>query len=417
MPSSLTDFDAMMRMASSYDFTATLHDLVDLAGSMALEERQTSPTDVAESNACAAKLSEERRGELRCLVDGLVPDESLLERRVEELNPTLEEVFGDPVGFMHRALSAGVGVDLRDITAQLLSLTWDEQRYVLAYGDALRRLPRSYVLLQAVFLYGVTCIEPVLAAVLRRVLLTTSPTDFTGPSDPKLERKVRSLNGGGPTKWRQVLVRQSHVTAADEAIDWEALQVLWAQRDVMAHRAGVTDNTYLAVDPSAEYVGLPLSFDPDTIHDAIDRAFAVRLALAVTVWVHLEPPSTFFGLRTVTELAGMAEDRGRWLLVEELYRLLRSLQDDHEERERLRVTLWLARERRLGPLAIVQDVEGWDVSEIPPVFSLAKLILLHRDDEAIAMTKELLTTGELAVADVERWLLFARFRDSGVPLL
>jgi hypothetical protein len=131
------------------------------------------------------------------------------------------------------------------------------------------------------------------------------------------------------------------------------------------------------------------------------------LALAVTVWARLVPLSSSFAAVTVTQMAGLAEDAGRWLLVEEFHRLLRSLQDDHEKRERLRVTAWLAKERRLGAQAIVDEVEGWDVRALPQVFDLAKLILLHRDDEANAMTQELLATGDLAAAEVEQWLLCA----------
>lgn len=71
----------------------------------------------------------------------------------------------------------------------------------------------------------------------------------------------------------------------------------------------------------------------------------------------------------------------------------------------------MARVRWRGAESVHDDVGEWQTEALPPVFELAKEILLGRRKQALAMLPGLMEQGEISKRDLETWPLFDSIRD------
>jgi hypothetical protein len=122
---------------------------------------------------------------------------------------------------------------------------------------------------------------------LRRRPHHTEPQTHAALTDPDLDKKARELCAGPPAKWRKVLERRFGIASITGAVDWDRLDLLWQDRNAMAHRGAVVDARHNSATGTA--IGTILDPSPDEVKSAIDDVGAARYGIVTAVWDHLVP--------------------------------------------------------------------------------------------------------------------------------
>jgi hypothetical protein len=321
---------------------------------------------VADNTPAGLTLDERDRRRLRELADGFTqamdaaagaPDESAWN------SVTLTQVMTDPFGtlgdlFDMPAYGAQVASDPRftQLAAGLSSTSADEQSYLVTYLQATVRSPRTLVLLRALFVAAVGSVEPLVTRYVTLLLFDAEPGTYGSLADPFLKRKARDLCAGGPTSWRKALAETLGVSTVAAAIDWQRLEHLWEQRNVIVHRGGVGDARYNR--KTGGQVGDVPAADPADVQAAIDEIGAARFGLAAAVWHHITPDlGEIISSGTYLPFCASLE-AGRWRQAAGLAQVEAALAADAEDAADAKVNRWLALDMGHGPEAIRLEVEA-----------------------------------------------------------
>lgn len=208
-------------------------------------------------------------------------------------------------------------------------------------------------------------------------------------------------------------MRRFDMSVLDVAIDWPELGRLWLRRNLFAHRGGMVDARYKNVVADAPPIGAPLELSVDDVYAAFDFAGGARMGFQVAAADIVTPGFGHRFAEAHSEFAMEDLDNGRWWLAEGTARAAIAFGTTDAARVLARVNFWLARDGRLGPDAIRDEVTAWNTTGLDPIFELAKLILLREDDVALHVIDQLLASGDLTRTQVSIWPLFARLRSLG----
>jgi hypothetical protein len=404
------------RLNQALEVTDGLWDLVPIVVAAGEQHDQQSPAEAADLSPAGQRLTHERRSRARAVADAvLAMQEAAAGDEFDESavsGMTTREVLADPYGILGRLL------DIPEQTAsmlsameQLASLSPDELFYFHAYTQIKLKSERTPMMLRALFVTAVGSVEPLLTRLVQLLLYYANPGGYGSLADPKLEKEARRLCFGSPSKWRKSLVDTLGVTTVDTAVGWERLAVLWEDRNVVAHRGSVTDSQHSARTGTPE--GSVIDPDAAAVRSAIDVIGATRFALVACVWERLEPGSGEFAAEMAGGLLWESLRTGRWEQAELLGELQQQLIADPLRKAAARVERWLAADMGRGPEAIRSEVGTWDVSGLPGIYKLARLILLREDKLALALLRELMATGDITQSEIDSWPLFDRLRAQG----
>ncbi len=376
---------------------------------------ELSPEVVADQSSAARKLSADRRQEVaRWFATWEADlDAELNARPIDDhalSGLTEAEIFADPFTVVARVLPIEEVVkDYPPRFAALGPLSLDDFRYFLALSAAMQRPTFEPFVATALHVRILGLIEPLLSRLLTLSLQQQRPTDFTSLASEELANEVRVTLRGGPTQWRDVLLTRLPTLA--NAIDWDQLQEAWWRRNLIVHNGGAVNAGYRDRVPSAPAVGTPIEVGREELLDLNDLVSAVRLALVLANWDDTEPGQS---ARAAKELWFFIFDEirhGRWQFAVHLARMEEAFANDEEARTYGRVNRWIALDRGLGPESIRAEVLAWSIDHLPRKFQAARLVLLHDDERAIALTRELLRDGTLTKGDIASAPLFDRLHD------
>jgi hypothetical protein len=398
------------RLDQSLEVTDALWEFLPIMVVAGEQHDQRSPTGLADQSAVGRRLTPEQRSRARTVADAILAMQEMAssQREFDESvvsGLTMREVLADPFGIINRMMNAPEQTALvLSMMEQAASLSPDEMFYFRAYVRGRQKSERTPMLLRALFITAVGTIEPLVTRLVILLLFYGRPRKYESLAAAKLEADARELCFGSPKKWRHSLVEKLGVSTLSTAIDWERLASLWEDRNVIAHRGSVTDLQHSA--RTMIEAGSVLSPDADTVRSAIDVIGATRYALVGCVWAHLEPGKGDFGAQMAGSLVWESLRAGRWEQAELLGRLGYVLAAAGEDRATAQVHRWLAIDMGRGPEAIRAEVEAWDVSGLPRIYRVARLVLLRQDEDANALLTELLDTGEITRTDIDTWPLF-----------
>jgi hypothetical protein len=99
---------------------------------------------------------------------------------------------------------------------------------------------------------------------------------------------------------------------------------------------------------------------------AVDISETLAFALTSTYLLTQQPDLSTRLAGAAAELGGDAARRGQMLLAQGYHHIAGVLTHDPIERARARVECWLDQAKRLEPLSIRDEVDGWDTSDLPP---------------------------------------------------
>ena len=410
-----------VRLGQSLEVTDGLWELVPIVATAGQAHDQRPPAEVADISPAGLALGDEERRRLGELADGFrqateaaaeTPDESALD------SITLTQIMMDPFGtasglFDMPAYGARVVSDPRftELVTRLPSASPNEISYLVSYLQAAERAPRTPVLLRALFATAVGSVEPLVSRYVTLLLFDAEPGVYGSLADPALEKKARRLCGGGPETWRKAIANTLGVRTAIDAVDWHRLEHLWEQRNVIVHRGGVGDARYARM--TGGQVGDVPAEDPAQVQSAIDEIGAVRFGLTSAVWHHIMPDLGEM-ISHGSYLPYCASlDAGRWRQAAGLAQVEATFATGAEDAAAAKVEKWLALDMGHGPETIRAEVEAWDLTGLPEVFRVAQRVLLHHDDDALALLRNLVADGTATVSQLESWPLFKRLRHEG----
>jgi hypothetical protein len=383
-----------MALGTITDVTDGLRGLVPLVATAAEQHDEKSANAVAEQSPAAARIFDERKKSLRDALDAAVDK---MHARLETLpvdrdaveRVTSAKFLTDPVGTVEAIAPDAMGIigDLMGEFSNLPLTSLDEADYLRAYATAPMRASRRSLLLRSLYLTGLGSIEPLLARMVRLLLVHAEGHRYPSLTAPGLEERVRELCYGPPSKWRTSLVSDLGVEQLAEAADWTDLDRMWEDRNAFMHRAGIVDERHAAT--SGLDVGMPIELTSELVEQALDRIGVLRFVIVACVHLYLHP-----GVRDAlydeafARFAGALRDE-RWSFAEGVVRLLDALADDERTRAEVLVDRWLIKSRKHGAAAVKAEVQAWDVSELGPRFAMARLFLLEEWEAALAMLDEL----------------------------
>jgi hypothetical protein len=410
-----------LRLGQSLEITDGLWELVPIVVAAGKAHDERSPAEVADNSPAGLALSDDERRRLRELADDFSramdaaadkPNESALGR------VTVTQVMTDPFGtldglFDMPAYGARVVSDPRfiQLVDGLSSISANERSYLVTYMQASIRSPRTPVLLRALFVAAVGSVEPLITRYVTLLLFDTRPGVYSSLADPSLERKARELCGGGPVSWRTALVQTLGAATVANAVDWQRLEHLWEQRNVVVHRGGVGDARYAR--KTGGQVGDVPAADPAQVQAAIDEIGAARFGLAAAVWHHIMPNvGAMISGETYLPFCASLE-AGRWRQAAGFAKIEATFAADAEDAAGAKVNRWLALEMGHGPQAVKAEIEAWDLTGLPDVYRMAQHVLLRRDNDGLALLRDLVANGAISRSQLESWPLLKHLRDEG----
>jgi hypothetical protein len=405
------------RLEQALEVTDALWDLVPIVVAAGEAHDRQSPAETADQSPAAQRLTGDRRSHVRAVADGILEmqDAALSGQAFDESKVsgvTIREAVSDPFGIVARFMDVPGQTELAvSLVERAASLSSDELFYLRAYTQAKLKSERTPMLLRALFITAIGTVEPLVARMVLLLLYYANPGQYGSLSAVELDDDARSLCYGPPEKWCKSLVTKLGVTTLAEAIDWGQLTRLWEDRNVIAHRGSITDSRHSA--NIGTEAGSVINVDAATVRSAIDVIGATRFALVACTWEHLVPGSG----NDAAEMSGPplweSLRAGRWEQAELLGKLQEQLIADPEDRATARVNRWLAIDMGRGPEAIRVEVKAWKVTGLPRVYTLARLVLLREDEQALALLRELRGTGDVTQMAIDTWPLFDRLRGTG----
>lgn len=333
-------------------------------------------------------------------------DHEALDRAVAALDPL--EVATDPF----TAASPFIGPAMPEIDAEALAGIiggLDDLKVASAYMSARQRTPRAHVLRRALFVTAVADIEPHMARLMPYLLFDREPGKYTSLGDPGLAKAARKACYGNPGDWHERLVDKLELDDLDRTIPWDALCSAWEDRNALHHRRGYVDT----LDAVAAGVAVDTAADITTeyLYDTIDRVQVTMVALVLAASKRLAP-GDLEELVTITvhDFASAYRDR-RWPYALGLATIRAEYATSVDETESARVEQWLARSGAEGPAAVRDDVTGWQTRDLPPVYGVARDLLLGDDDTALTKLNALRAQGAVTESMIESSVIFDPIRD------
>jgi hypothetical protein len=415
--------EMFIRLCECLEPTDGLWELAPVLAAAEDARDHRAPAEAADQSAAGRRLDGDQRQWVRAFADQYM---GTLDAAWRERVPAEASVAGlDEAEVRADPFTAVASlVDFRDLYAAILpgpeviasldsavDASVDVMAYLRRYMRGAADAARTPLLMRAAFLVTAGLLEPLVTRLVQLLLIEDTSRGYTSLADAALEEKARKLCYGSPADWHTALAQEFGVPHLDDLVDWTRLDRLWADRNALIHRGGVTDARHSSKTGSA--AGTVIELDADGVRSVIDEIAAARFGLIAGVWDKLMPGSGAMAEGTAGMLALESLRSGRWRQANGLARVQEVFAHDSVPAAAAKVNRWLAQDMGLGPAAIRREVEGWDVTGLPGQFRLARCILLRQDDQALALLRTLLQDGTMTSADVLDWPLFDRLRAEG----
>jgi hypothetical protein len=267
--------------------------------------------------------------------------------------------------------------------------------FVIGFLDALTATRRSEVMHRAIITAAVGAFESLL-----RLLVTASLRASPGGASETQQRDtIRRLLRGGYQSWDRWCRTHLGVGLLDQSPHPRDLVEVFERRHLIVHSGALVDERYLERTQADGRVGVEVSTDAAYVVGALDLLVVVGLRLCLHAGAALDPalPHTA-GVLTHHVARRHLLERRAWIAAWAMYEHLAKHADTDVLRSLARVHAWYARKQMGGLVSITDEVEAWIAPS--PDFALARLSLLDRRDESLALARELLRSGALSRIDL-----------------
>lgn len=303
-----------------------------------------------------------------------------------------------------------------------------------AWREAVDRPRRAPLLRAALLTTAVSGFEVLIARLARHVIALRpeilrsseakySMADVEGFADLDefreycADRQVDSLMFGGLDDWMTWIKKQLKIDWSDFTGDAASFREVFQRRHLVVHNGGVVNRQYLLKMAGTEKlppIGSRLLISKSYCEDSIDllTQSGVRLGLRV--------------IRKLDKQQDEAERSADQLCSTITFRFLKKEQNrsvidvitnelelctDNEFTQIMRVNCWIARKETEGLSSIRDEVLAWQTSALASRYELAKLALLDRNEEALALGVNLRAKGEVSIEDWLTWPLLKGVRE------
>ena len=325
-----------------------------------------------------------------------------------DIGAQLVEPFESFASELAESVTDGVG-KLSGVMVDLLTEDVALTSYLLQYSQTAKSAPSLSVMRRALLISAVAGAETMLIRVLRPIQHDCEDAALSGPLPETPEDAViRRPTRVSIEDWAPRLYCDLGLDLPAAASDWVAVTEVWERTDVLVNSRGLADKKYVERVPGA-VLGALLEVDGRYLREAIDLLSGFVLGFAFKTW-SVCPGRRNLVIEMATLYAATAESDLRWPLAESLHALLAQLEEDPIQAAANQVSTWLARIHWRGHQSVLDEVDAWLAADLPPRFTLAKMTLLGRLDEAVAMLPSLIDQGEITRDDLRCWPLFELLR-------
>lgn len=403
-----TDLELLLREESVIQLGAGLCALAALAEQHVAEYDKLSAADIAAQSVSARSLSPEVRELAGHRIGSIIEDFGRdWDARTAELDPNDVEEVPDPFSWAAEKFGERPDAQIAAVAAALSDLPEDASSlgYLAQYAAATGRNPRLPAMRRALLITAIASSEMIVSGILHRILFDREGGSWQSPA---LDKAVNDLMAGGVEKWEIRFCDQMDIDLTRVSCDWDAVKELWARRHVLVHNGGIADQKYAQRVKGAE-PGMPLEVDDEYLRTAIDLICGFLLGVIYTVWAAVPDRLKFVTYRAAGHAVSM-ESEHRWPLAENLYAITARLDTEPDEAAASQVNAWLARMHWRGTESVAADATAWKTASLPPVFTLARMVLTGQVDDAIAVIPQLLEQGEITKDNLQAWSLFDSIR-------
>jgi len=405
-----TDVELLLREESVGQLGNGLYALADVAERHVAEYDELSAADVAARSVSAQSLPPDIRELAAQRMAGMLADfEQDWDGRIAALAPDDVGEVPDPFGWAAERFGGRPDAHIDALAAAFTELPRSRSSlgYLVQYAAAAGRDPRLPAMRRALLVTTVSSAELILSGVIHRVLFDREGGSWQSPS---LDKAVNKLMAGGIEKWETRFPEILGIDLPRTSCNLTAVKEIWARRNVLVHNGGIADQKYCR-RVSGVAPGTLLEVSAEYLRTAIDLVCGFLFGIIYIAWGVAPGRRQFVAYRAAGN-AVVAESEHRWPMAENLNAIAAFLETDLDEAARSQVNAWLARARWRGPDSVLADVSAWETIGLPPVFTVARLILAGQIDNAIAMIPQLVVQGELTDDDLLTWPLFEPVRNN-----
>jgi len=411
-----TDGEFVLRAGSIVEIGTGLHHLAVMASQYVADHDRQSAADVANASRSAQAVPFELREQLvRAFGPFTHAFKQSLEDHLDRLDPDALLPITDPFQWMAAQLTASMLDTPADAQGLLSGVPADDALgpYLLQYVQAVDRQPLLPLMRRALLITAVANAESMLIGILRRIQYDRGGDARWGSlvNSPSLEAQVRRLTRGSIDDWVPRVLDDLDVDLTAASCEWDAVREIWARRHVLVHNRGVADAKYAARVPGATE-GTMLHVDGEYLDTAIGLLCGYLLGVILTAWA-ARPGRQEFAVQFAVLYAAGAEAELRWPLAENLHHVAARIDPDATLRAAHQVNAWLARTHWRGPDSVADEVRELRTDELPPSFTLARMILLNELQAAMSALPGALVRGDVTRENLRTWPLFDRLR--GMP--
>lgn len=230
------------------------------------------------------------------------------------------------------------------------------------------------------------------------------------------DRQVEQLMWKGFDDWMEWLDKKLKVKFENISLDATLMREVFQRRHVIVHNGGKVSRQYLNKVPQAPKdlsIGDSLEVSGEYLSDALDQLYVLGTLMASAVVDRLikNPEIREVIQKQLRLLSDEHLKQERWISTEALCKAYSEMFDKEEDRNAMRVNLWVAKKQRLGIGSIKQDVSAWDTSSLRDDLRLARLCLVDEFDSAYEMCCRLASSGSLRGVDFRSEPLYRELRN------
>ena len=227
-----------------------------------------------------------------------------------------------------------------------------------------------------------------------------------------IAREVDSIMRESYVEWFKLF--ESHGMKFDSCkTAMEKLKEIYARRNIVVHNAGRVNEIYIKNVPDTPHaVNDHLSINDKYLNEAFTTVKIIVFTILIEAVKLIREDKNKY-LHNIFEAAYDELVQGQYSLCANIFfQLACNSYVDAQTRTMSQVNYWTSEKVNRGLEKIKEEIEQFDVSALDRVFSLAKALLLNKNDEATDIFESLYQKNELPFYIIEEWPLFMDYRNS-----
>lgn len=227
-----------------------------------------------------------------------------------------------------------------------------------------------------------------------------------------IEREIDTVMRESYSEWFKIFESHKMNFSSCQA-EMENLKEIYARRNIVVHNSGRVNETYIKNIPNTPHaINERLLIDDKYLNQSFNTIKIIVITILIEAVKFIKEDKVKYLIDIFDATYDELKD-GNYYLSSNIFALLMHNPNlDAGTQTMSQINYWIAEKERNGIAKIKKDIEQFDVSALDSVYSLAKALLLDRNDEATTIFENLYQKREIPFYVVEEWPLFKNYRKS-----